>query len=72
MVHFAEGETGERFLVCGEYNARNRLGGYTGYRGFLYDERVGSEDGELVTQPTDDFDKAAFIALSNVMCSEEN
>lgn len=27
-------------LVCGEYNARNQLGGYTGYASFVYESTL--------------------------------
>lgn len=33
----ADGSNG--LMLCGQYNAKNRLGGYVGYKDFIYDPR---------------------------------
>lgn len=39
---------GSSVFVCGKVNAKNRMGGYVGFRGFVYDDRSGETTFEPV------------------------
>ena len=54
-AQFREIEHGEGF-VCGQYNAKNKMGGYTGYRGFMV------KDGVAVLEPEENPKDTGFGA----------